>query len=305
MTYSILLIGQHGQVSTYLQRALSKQEGISKQEGMDLIVAGRDQIDLSKPDTVKAALRSFDVDLIINPAAYTAVDLAESEAEAAFAINSESVAEIAAFCAENSVSLIHYSTDYVFAGDAQTPYAETDPIGPTGVYGASKLAGEQAIINSQARAVILRTAWVYSNHGKNFYKTMLALSETRDELTVVADQIGAPTYAASIAEATRQIVSQLRQQGGIKPEQSGVYHFTCQGQTSWCDFAKAIFVENQITKMAVSPIATKDYPTPAQRPAYSVLDNSKLEKTFGVSLPHWGTALAQCAAETASSKDKP
>ena len=186
----------------------------------------------------------------------------------------------------------------MFDGDASKPYLEDHEAAPSGIYGASKLGGEQAILESKAPAIILRTSWVYSNHGKNFYKTMLALSESRTELSVVADQVGAPTYAGSIADATVSLLKQIIQQGGIPTEQRGVYHFTCQGQTSWCDFAKAIFVENQVSNMIVNPISTQEYPTPAKRPAYSVLDGGKLQAMFDLSLPHWGTALAHCAAET-------
>jgi len=286
----ILLIGKNGQVSTYLQRAL---KGDYK-----LIVVGREQLDLSQPQTVENALSELTPDLIINPAAFTAVDLAEEEAVAAFTINRDSVTEIALYAKQTNTPLIHYSTDYVFSGDADAPYLESDETGPTGVYGQSKLEGEQAILDSGAPALILRTAWVYSNHGKNFYKTMLSLSESRDELSVVDDQIGAPTYAGSIAEATAKLVATILDQEQIKPEQVGIYHFTCQGQTSWCDFARALFRENGITKMTVNGIPSSDYPTPAQRPAYSVLDGKKLQAVFDVSLPHWGTALAQCAAET-------
>jgi len=287
----VMIIGRNGQVSTYLQRALDGRV-------IELLVVGRESIDLSKPSLIDVALSKLAPDLIINPAAYTAVDLAEEENTQAFTVNRDAVIEIAAYSKRTDTPLIHFSTDYVFAGNAQTPYLETDTTGPTGVYGQSKLEGERAIIESGAPAVILRTAWVYSNHGKNFYKTMLDLAESRDQLSVVADQIGAPTYAGSIAEATRKLVDFILEQGGVKSEQAGVYHFTCQGQTSWCDFAKALFIENEITKMKVNSITSSEYPTPAQRPAYSVLNGEKLDDTFGISLPHWGTALAQCAAET-------
>lgn len=295
MMQQALIIGKNGQVSTYLQRALRGK--------VELLVAGRDSIDLSKPDLIQAALMTINPSLIINPAAYTAVDMAEENSTEAFTINRDAVAEIANYCKQTDTPLIHFSTDYVFAGNAETPYTESDATGPTGVYGQSKLEGEQAILSSQAPALILRTAWVYSNHGKNFYKTMLTLAESRDELSVVADQIGAPTYAGSIAEATRQLVDIIVEQGSLRAEQAGIYHFTCQGQTSWCDFAKALFLENEITNMQVKPISSSDYPTPAKRPAYSVLSGDKLAKTFNVSLPHWGTALAQCVAETAAQKE--
>lgn len=291
--HKILLIGQNGQVTTYLQRAFA-----SANNGYELEVAGREQLDLTKVADIASALKASKPKLIINPAAYTAVDLAEKEQEAAFTINRDAVAEIAAYCAKTNTPLIHFSTDYVFAGDATTPYLETDTPAPTGVYGQSKLEGEQAILESGAPALILRTAWVYSNHGKNFYNTMLSLAQTRNELSVVADQIGAPTYAGSIADATKSLAELILNQGGLNQEQLGVYHFCCQGQTSWCDFARAIFVENEVNTITVSGISTEEYPTPAQRPAYSVLNLDKLTQTFGVSLPHWGTALAHCASET-------
>lgn len=286
---NILLIGQNGQVTTYIQSRLGTF--------YDLTVAGRDALDLSKPDRVESILDGLEPSLIINPAAYTAVDAAEENQEAAYLINRDAVASIAEYSAANSVPLIHFSTDYVFPGNANEPYTEDDSTGPTGVYGRSKLSGENAIIDSGAPALILRTSWVYSNHGKNFYNTMLALSESRSELNVVNDQVGAPTYAGSIAEATKSLIDIVLEQGEIREEQKGIYHFTCQGQTSWAEFAKAIFVENELNHMKVNGIPSSDYPTPAQRPAYSVLSNKKLLNNFGISLPHWGTALSQCVAE--------
>lgn len=289
----ILLIGQNGQVSTYLQRVLS--------EAYNLIVVGSDALDLSDVEAIGSRLESIAPDVIINPAAYTAVDLAETESSKAFAINRDAPAVIAAYCKKTDTPLIHFSTDYVFAGNAEQAYVETDATAPTGVYGQSKLEGENAILSSGAPAIILRTAWVYSNHGKNFYKTMLKLSQTRTELAVVADQFGAPTYAGSIADATKKLLDIIVKQGGISSEQLGVYHFTCQGQTSWCEFAKAIFVENEMSSMTVNGIASSEYPTPAKRPAFSVLNVDKLANTFDINLPHWGTALAHCAAETKAS----
>ena len=286
----ILVIGKNGQVSTYLQRVLESD--------YSLHVAGRDTLDLAKPDQVFDLIVSIEPSIIINAAAYTAVDAAETDSKAAYAINRDSVAEIARYSKENSVPLIHYSTDYVFPGNGTEPYVETDTVGPTGVYGQSKLEGEQAVLKSGAPAIILRTSWVYSNHGKNFYKTMLSLAEQRDELNVVNDQVGSPTYAGSIASATKKLVEVIVEQKGITAEQTGIYHFTCQGQTSWADFAKAIFVENEVSKMKVSGIPSEDYPTPAERPAFSVLNTKKLLEVFGVSLPHWGTALSQCVVET-------
>ncbi|MGK0375380.1 MAG: dTDP-4-dehydrorhamnose reductase [Arenicella sp.] len=290
----ILIIGQHGQVTTYLQRAFMRDDAF---KNCQLQVAGREILDLSDVASIEVKLGRISADLIINPAAYTAVDLAEQEASLAFTVNRDAVAAIASYCAKTNTPLIHFSTDYVFAGDAIEPYLESDLTAPSGVYGQSKLDGENAILASAAPAIILRTAWVYSNHGKNFYKTMLSLAETRDQLSVVGDQVGAPTYAGSIADATKQLVALILKQGGLTEGQSGIYHFTCQGQTSWAEFAKAIFVENEITNITIKSISTEEYPTPAKRPAFSVLNLKKLKQTFDISLPHWGTALAHCAAE--------
>lgn len=286
----ILIIGQNGQVSTYLQRSL--------REGYQVQVVGRETLDLSKPGEIYKALSKAAPKIIVNPAAYTAVDAAETDREQAFTINRDAVAEIARYSKDTDTPLIHFSTDYVFSGTVEVPYSETDPVGPTGVYGQSKLEGEQAILAIGAPAIILRTAWVYSNKGSNFYKTMLKLGEQREQLNVVNDQIGAPTYAGSIASACRQLLDILLEQGELKPEQCGVYHFTCQGQTSWAEFAKSIFVENEVTQITVHGIPSSEYPTPAQRPAYSVLNTKKLLDVFGITLPHWGTALSQCASET-------
>ena len=290
----VLLIGQNGQVTTYLQGVLGGE--------YELCIASRDALDLNEIGQIDSTLERFAPDLIVNPAAYTAVDQAEDDSDAAYLINRDAVAEIAAFCSRTNTPLIHFSTDYVFAGDATVPYLESDSTAPTGVYGRSKLAGEKAILKSGAPALILRTAWVYSNHGKNFYKTMLMLSESRHDISVVGDQVGAPTYAGSIADATKQLVDIVLQQGGITKDQIGVYHFSCQGQTSWAEFAKAIFVENEVSGMNVNSISTDEYPTPAKRPSYSVLNLDKLKRTFGIALPHWGTALAHCASETCSSR---
>ena len=287
---SILILGSHGQVSTYLQRVLGDE--------YSLVVVGRDRIDLSQPEEIRAALDAYTPSLIINPAAYTAVDQAEEESDLAYLINRDAVRELAHFSRDTRTPLIHYSTDYVFDGQASEPYREEDTPAPTGVYGHSKYAGEQEILKAGAPALVLRTSWVYSNHGKNFYRTMLNLAESRKELSVVADQTGAPTYAGSIANATRSLVDIIFRQEGITEAQVGVYHFSCGGQTSWCEFARALFAENDIADITINAITTEEYPTPAKRPAYSVLDGSKLEQVFGIALPDWRDALHDCAAET-------
>ena len=290
---TIVIIGNNGQVSHYLQRALG--------EDYRVVATSREQLDLSNCQSISASLSAIDKayspKIIINPAAYTAVDLAEQEQEQANKINAQAVSEIGNYCAQNNISLIHFSTDYVFDGNANIAYTELDQPSPNGVYGKTKLAGEQALFKSNAAAVILRTAWVYSNHGKNFYKTMLELAKSRDTLSVVNDQFGAPTYAGSIADGVKVLVDHCIQQGGIRESQKGVYHFTCQGQTNWCDFADQIFKQNDLN-IKVNGIPSSDYPTPAKRPYFSVLDGTKLQQTFGVSLPNWEDALADCVNET-------
>lgn len=295
----IVIIGKHGQVSHYLQKALSRfslDKQQNTQQADQLIVLDRQQLDLSDTDKIVTVLSQQGADLIINPAAYTAVDQAEQEVDEAYLINRDAVSEIARFCAQTDTPLIHYSTDYVFNGDANSAYTEDCATSPNGIYGKSKLAGEHAVLESGAKALILRTSWVYSNQGKNFYKTMLSLSESRDELSVVSDQIGAPTYAGSIASVTASLVEIIKQQQGITQAQSGVYHFTCGGQTSWYDFAKALFAANNVT-MTVHPIPSSEFPTPVKRPVFSVLDNARLQATFGLSLPDWQSALQHCASE--------
>lgn len=291
----VLIIGQNGQVSTYLQRAL---EG-----DYDLIVASRDMLDLAQTEQIYTALSDLQPALIINPAAYTAVDLAEKEVELAEKINRDAVREIGRYASDTNTPLIHFSTDYVFAGDGSQPYREDDIAAPTGEYGRSKLEGEQALLELATPAIILRTSWVYSNHGRNFYKTMLALAESRETLSVVGDQIGAPTYAGSIADGCRQLVDIIAGQGRIEPDQQGIYHFTCQGQTSWASFAREIFRSNDLDQMTVNDIPTTEYPTPAKRPAYSVLNGDKLYTTFGIRLPEWQDALSDCAATSKRSRE--
>ena len=292
---SILIIGNSGQVSQYLQTVLSTDYLV--------FATSRDDLDLANTETIQTSLKALcdkhAPSIIINPAAYTAVDLAEQEQQLAHDVNARAVAEIGLFCAQFDIPIIHFSTDYVFDGNASTAYKEHDKTMPNGVYGKTKLDGEKALIESKASMVILRTAWVYSNLGKNFYNTMLNLSRTRDELSVVYDQVGSPTYAGSIANATKALVDVFIQQGSILSKQQGIYNFTCQGQTSWCDFAKRIF-ESHDRQILVHAIPSSEYPTPAKRPAFSVLDGTKLKEVFEIALPCWQVALDDCVAETQS-----
>jgi dTDP-4-dehydrorhamnose reductase len=283
--------------------------GIAGQVGRDLLaelapagdVVGLDRaaMDLASPQSIRDAVRRVSPGIIVNPAAYTAVDRAESEPELAMRVNGEAAAVLAQEARRLGAWLVHYSTDYVFDGTQPTPYREDDPTGPVSVYGRTKLAGEQAIAASGCRHLILRTSWVYSLHGRNFLLTMQRLAGERDELRVVADQVGAPTTSLAIAQATARLLARLREPAdGL----DGVYHMTCGGATSWFGFAQAIVERLPRTAQAlglpapqrrpsVTAIRTEDYPTPARRPANSVLDNGKLQRTFGIRLPDWEQAF--------------
>jgi dTDP-4-dehydrorhamnose reductase len=284
----ILLIGANGQVAWELLSCL--------QPLGDVVVASRNSsnyIDLAKADSIVAIIRKLQPNIIVNAAAYTAVDQAEQETELAAAINGTAPGILAEEAKRLQALLIHYSTDYVFNGNNTTAYIETDSVDPLGVYGSTKLAGEQAIQAIADKYLIFRTAWVYGLRGKNFLLTMQRLAKQRDELKIVADQIGAPTWSRLIAEATAQVIAQINStlyKVDIETI-SGIYHLTCGGETNWYEFAKAILASSN-TK--ILPINTVDYPTPAKRPAYSVLSNQKLINTFGIRLPDWNKALSVC-----------
>ncbi|MGB4075996.1 dTDP-4-dehydrorhamnose reductase [Pseudomonas sp.] len=284
----MLLLGQHGQVSQELQRAL--------QGTGELTVLGREQLDLAQPELIRQHMQRLRPELIINAAAHTAVDQAESEPKLAFAINATAPGILAENAAELGIPLIHYSTDYVFDGSQTEPYRESDATNPLSVYGRSKLAGEQAIQAVGGAHLILRTSWVYSLHGRNFLLTMQRLLQERESLSVVADQIGAPTWAGTIAQATAQLIKQWRS-GQAGPW--GVYHLTAQGETSWFGFASAIaaHLRSQGKNVAtLQPIPSSAYPTPAQRPLNSRLDCSRLQQDWQVQLPNWQQALSDCLA---------
>jgi dTDP-4-dehydrorhamnose reductase len=261
---------------------------------------GRPEFDFDRPETIEAVFRAADPWLVVNAAAYTAVDKAETDEAAAYRANRDGPAELARLCAAADVPLIHVSTDYVYDGDKPEPYVETDPVGPRSVYGASKLAGEQAIQASGARAIILRTAWVYAATGRNFVVTMLHLGRTRDLLRVVADQRGCPTSAADLAAAILAIATRL-ETGGWRDDMAAVFHAAGSGDTTWHGFAQAVF-ENAArhgvkAPLTVEAITTADYPTPARRPANSRLDCGRLEAVFGVRMPHWRDSLARTVDE--------
>jgi dTDP-4-dehydrorhamnose reductase len=285
----ILISGQHGQVSRELQRRLG---GIG-----ELIVPGRDQLDLALPDQIRQQVQHVRPDLIINAAAYTAVDLAESEPETAFAVNAVAPGIFAEEALMLGIPLIHYSTDYVFDGMKAGLYNESDMPNPLGVYGRSKLAGEQAITDVQGQHLILRTSWIYSTQGRNFLLTMQRLLQENPEVRVVADQIGAPTWAGTIANSTFSLIKRW-QAGDVATW--GTYHLTAQGQTSWFGFAQAIVeaLRQQGKPCAkLLPILSSDYPTPAARPLNSCLDCSRLQLDWGVRQPDWQTALRECLAK--------
>ena len=282
------MLGEHGQLSRELQLALSGRA--------ELLVAGHARLDLAQPERIRQRLRALRPDLIINAAAYTAVDQAEREAELAFALNARAPGVLAEEAARLGVPLIHYSSDYVFDGRQPTPYMETDEPNPLNVYGHSKLAGERAIQAVGGAHLILRTSWVYALHGHNFLLSMQRLLLQRDELEVVADQLGAPTWAGSIAAATGQLIEHWRA-GRAGPW--GLYHLSAQGETSWFGFASAIAEQLRAQGQPVAElraIPSSAYPTAAQRPLNSRLDSSRLQRDWQIRLPDWRSALLECLA---------
>jgi len=290
----ILLTGKNGQVGWELQRTLSTLG--------EVIALGQADMDLANPDTIRKICRDVKPNLIVNPAAYTAVDKAETEPTLALAINGTAPGILAQEAQRLGAALIHYSTDYVFDGSKNTPYTEQDIPNPQNIYGSSKLAGERAIQAVDVPHLILRTAWVYGARGKNFLLTMQRLAREKPLLKVVDDQIGAPTWSRLLAEATAQIVAQSlsRDQETVTSyirQHSGVYHMSCAGQTSWHGFASAILAGAASATTQLQPIPSSEYPTPAARPAYSVLSNEQLAQTFGITLPDWRVALEMVLAE--------
>ena len=291
----ILLLGKNGQVGWQLQRALAPLGEIVALERKD---AGGD---LADPQGLAAAVRAAKPQVIVNAAAYTAVDKAESEPQLARLINTEAPAALAREAAASGALLVHYSTDYVFDGSGSAPWQESDATGPLNVYGATKLAGEQAIAASGCAHLTFRTSWVYAAHGDNFIKTMLRLAATRERLTVIDDQKGAPTGAELIADVTAHAISQTLQQ----PAKAGLYHLTAAGEASWFDYAQYVLAlarqaRPQGVKTAaggVQPIASSQYPAAARRPLNSRLDTRRLQAVFGLTLPHWQAGEARVLEE--------
>jgi len=282
---TILLLGATGQVGHELRRSL---------RGLGTVVApGRDELDLAAPDALQRAIREEAPDVVVNAAAYTAVDQAEEEPERAAAVNARAPGTIADATAAVGGWLVHYSTDYVFDGTKTAPYTEADSPNPINVYGRTKRSGEQAVQDAGATSLILRTSWVYSARRSNFLRSMLRLADEHERLTVVDDQIGAPTSAAWIARATASIVEHLM--GASQPEgHAGLYHLAAGGQTSWYGFARAIFAQFGRDDVTVEPISSDEYPTRAERPAYTVLDSGAVRRSFDLPIPTWTEQLAAC-----------
>lgn len=284
----LLLTGCNGQVGFELQRALMPLGEIVAVDNADC--------DLADAGAIRRLVREVRPDVIVNPAAYTAVDKAESEGELAAAVNTAAPGILGEAAARLGVLVIHYSTDYVFDGTKEGAYVEGDPTNPQSVYGRTKRDGELALANANSRHLILRTSWVVGAHGGNFAKTMLKLAAERDTLNVVADQWGAPTSAALLADIAAHLVRQ--QQGNPDSFPYGTYHCVASGETHWCDYARYVIgaaiktgKPMQATPESIRPIATTDYPTPAKRPANSRLDTRKFRETFGLELPHWQHGL--------------
>jgi dTDP-4-dehydrorhamnose reductase len=284
----ILITGARGQLGTELRRSLA---------GMgEVIAADRTSLDLFSEEQIRNAVSQASPDFIVNAAAYTAVDKAESETDRAHAINAVAPRILAEEALRRNAVLVHYSTDYVFNGGKRAPWTEDDQTGPLNAYGAGKLAGEEGIQQIGGRYLILRTSWVYGPHGNNFLLTMLRLGRERDQLKIVDDQIGSPTTSMVLADTTRTILDGIAAgRFGSEESWAGLYHLTCSGSVSWCGFAQAIF-ERAGTLLdgkmpAVTPIPSSEYPTPARRPHYSVLSCDRLQQRFGVQLPPWQSAL--------------
>ena len=310
---SILVTGANGQLGSELKDLVFRREDLELNPKSQILnpifyFTDKDTLDITNQKEIEKFVNENSIDFIINCAAYTAVDKAEEEFELADLVNHKAVEYLANVCKEKDIPLIHISTDYVFDGKNYRPYVETDGVNPQGVYGLTKLKGEEAFIKSGARGIIIRTSWVYSSYGHNFVKTMLRLSKSRDELGVIFDQIGTPTYARDLAEAILHIIGfRMKDNGFSKNDKEqnptskiqhpvSIYHYSNEGVTSWYDFAKAI-VEISGIEIKVNPIETKDYPTPAKRPHYSVLNKDKIKKEFNIKIPYWRDSLKKMLNE--------
>lgn len=283
----ILVTGANGQLGKELRQISSLYPRF------EFIFLAKEDLPIHHFEMVRNYFNTYKPSYLINCAAYTAVDRAEQEKDLAMQVNGEAVGVLAAVCKKNNCCFIHVSTDYVFDGEATKPYTETATVNPQSVYGSSKLEGERQAFQFNPDAIIIRTSWVYSEFGKNFVKTMMKLMSERDQIGVVCDQIGSPTYAADLAEAIMQIIQQVDSDQLQLTSQGGIYHFSNDGVISWYDFANAI--KDAIhSSCKINPIPSSAYPTPAKRPAYSVLDKTKIQQTFGIKLRDWKDSLAIC-----------
>ena len=284
--HTILVTGANGQLGWELSQ-LAKSYPAFK-----FVLVDRTQLDLAFPETFEKMIYAIKPDCIVNTAAYTAVDKSETEKALAYSVNATAVQELARISKAFAIPFITYSTDYVFNGEANQPYLSSTKMDPVNYYGSTKAAGETLAMEANEDAIIIRTSWVFSSHGNNFVKTMLRLMKERASLNIVADQKGRPTYAKDLAMATMKIIEALHAGKTIK----GIYHFANQGETTWYDFAAKIKAIAGLT-CDLQPIETKDFPTPAKRPAYSVLDTSRIEEALSLSIPHWEDALTSCMKE--------
>lgn len=284
---NILVTGANGQLGHEMQRASA---GSSDNYLFTDVCGGYETLDITSLDAVRAAVKEHDIELIVNCAAYTNVDKAETDTELAALLNDTAAGNLATAMQEAGGTLIHISTDYVFRGDRNIPCREDWETSPLGVYGQTKLAGERRIEGSGCRYIIIRTAWLYSRHGKNFVKTMRSLTASRESLKVVFDQVGTPTYADDLADAIVHIIG-TRQTG-----KTGIYHFSNEGVCSWYDFARLI-CELSGNQCDIEPCYSEEFPSPVKRPHFSVLDKSLIKKTFGVKVPYWTDSLKRCVAE--------
>jgi dTDP-4-dehydrorhamnose reductase len=284
MTKRVLVTGKNGQLGQSLQKIANDYSLYN------FTFAGREDLDLSQPKSIESYFEFRHFDVIINCAAYTSVDKAESEPELADQINHLLVKQLAQIAKTQDNMLIHISTDYVFNGLNHKPYTEMDSTDPSSVYGQTKLKGELAIQKIDPKAIIIRTSWMYSEFGSNFVKTMLRLGKERDSLNVIYDQVGTPTYASDLAKAILEIIK--HQSFSIQGSRSSIYHYSNEGACSWYDFAKATF-ELSYAKCQVIPIETREYPTPAKRPYYSLMSKSKIKHDFGLNIPYWKDSLKE------------
>ncbi|MGN1213571.1 MAG: dTDP-4-dehydrorhamnose reductase [Bacteroidaceae bacterium] len=280
---NILVTGANGQLGSELRNLASTSRNLN------FIFTDIAELDITDQNQICHTIESEDIDTVVNCAAFTAVDKAEDNLQLATKLNAEAPEKLARAINEKHGTMIHISTDYVFDGLNHSPYSEGDTPNPQSVYGKTKAEGEQRVMRACERSIVVRTAWLYSPYGNNFVKTMMRLGREREELNVVFDQIGTPTYARDLAQAIIKIIN-------TEQKTYGIFHYTNEGATSWYDFAKAIHRAAGITSCKINPIRTSQYPTPAKRPAYSLLDKAKIKQTYNISIPHWQDSLDECVA---------